>query len=170
MKFKLITLALVLLMTNMQLRHECVNPEPSKSFMSDIFYMFPDTYSFIVPDTHSMEPALSAGDKVYIDRRADYDDLIIGDVIVYSPKELRKLRDEGKTTAHSLIHRIEHYLLNDETGVTFTIKGDNNPRRDKFRMTRDNYIGKMVKVEFDSMTVDETHRLYKSHEYKEAVE
>ena len=98
----------------------------------------PNLFIFELGDTGSMEPALSVGDTIYLDRSFPYDKLKKGDVIAYY--------DPKWEINYGLLHRI-HVLSNNEP--EYIIKGDNNRSIDPFNLTRENYNGKVIRVDFE---------------------
>ncbi|HHX76217.1 MAG TPA: signal peptidase I, partial [Acholeplasmataceae bacterium] len=89
-------------------------------------------YSYAVVPTSSMEgdnpDSLNAGDAVII-YNTPYEDLVIGDVIVYRSEDDNRM----------IIHRIV-----DETAEGFITKGDNNASIDSQVIKKDSYQGKYV--------------------------
>jgi len=83
-----------------------------------------------------MEPALSGGDTIYLDRNYPYEDLKVGDVIAYYDVEWG--------ISYGLLHRI----LVESKETEFIVKGDNNRSADPFNLTKDNYNGKVIRVDF----------------------
>lgn len=81
-----------------------------------------------VVETGSMEPTIHAGSVCFINRRAQYEDMQVGDVIAF---EL----DSGAFVTH----RIKSIS---ESG--FETKGDANNAADNVITTKDNFIGKNV--------------------------
>jgi hypothetical protein len=70
-------------------------------------------------DTHSMEPVLSARSNAIEVRPKSTDDIQVGDIISY------KSEYADGTIIHRVIEKSE-----DENGVYFILKGDNNPSPD----------------------------------------
>ena len=168
MKFKLFILLALVAAVNL---HFLSNSDtPSNNYVDIVgahrlgkVYDHPvGTYSALLPDTGSMEPCLSVGDVAYVNELYPYVDLKVGDIIVYSPKLLLEYYDAGITKYKALIHRIEaidEVLPNGDK--TYKIKGDNNPRRDKFRLTKENFSGRVFKVEFDVFTKTEQEEMFR---------
>lgn len=91
-------------------------------------------YSFSYVPTNSMEPVIKVDDMVLF-KKANYDDLKTGDIIVY-----RSNLDETK--GMYIIHRIKEV-----TDDGFIMLGDNNNNIvDKEVVTSDMLIGKYIKV------------------------
>lgn len=90
----------------------------------------PDIHIFQIRCCGSMEPTIQNGDLVHVDKNFPFEDLEIGDVI------------EFQTYQKKLLHRI---IGSDEGG--WVMKGDAHRNRDITRVTKDNYLGKMVKIE-----------------------
>lgn len=76
----------------------------------------------------SMEPNLYAGDIVFVNTNIDFEDVEIGDVIIFKHKGM------------NIIHRvIETTTINEKT--YFKTKGDANKFDDGFVATEENYCG-----------------------------
>lgn len=90
-------------------------------------------------DTGSMEPALSGGDIIYLDKSYPYDNLKVGDTIGYY--------DLNWGVDFGLLHRI--HVLSKNEPKEFIIKGDNNKSVDPFNLTIHNYVGKVIGVDFE---------------------
>lgn len=97
-----------------------------------------DLFIFSLGDTGSMEPALSVGDIVYLDRGFPYDQLEVGDVIAYY--------DPKWGIDYGLLHRV--HVLSKNEPKEWIIKGDANRNVDPFNLTEKNYHGKVVRVDF----------------------
>ena len=87
-------------------------------------------YSFSVVVTESMYPVIKANDIIII-KDYDYSKLKVGDIIVYYNEEYNI----------NVVHRI--VKINADS--TYTTKGDNNALEDSFPITKDIFIGKVVK-------------------------
>jgi len=86
-------------------------------------------YTYSIVPTESMVPVINPGDSV-IGQKVKYEKLNIGDdVIYYSEKE-----------NIFIVHRIIDYT----EGVGFTVKGVNNPIADTEKVTKDNYVAKVI--------------------------
>ncbi len=81
-----------------------------------------------VVESGSMEPAIKTGSVCFINKRASYDDMKVGDIIAF------KLPNDAFAT-----HRISE--ITDEGFVT---KGDANVNADSIVTTKENFIGKTV--------------------------
>lgn len=90
-------------------------------------------YSYSYVPTKSMEPTIKAGDSI-IFTKAKYDDLKVGDIIIYKSKE-------GDTKGLYIVHRII-----EQTDEGFITKGDNNQSADSEIITADMLIGKYKKT------------------------
>ncbi len=91
-------------------------------------------YSISYVPTGSMEPTISSNSTIIFDQNFNYDNLEIGDIIVY-------YNDEDSVY---VIHRI---IENTDSG--YVTKGDNNPIADYknnsseyYYVTKENYVGK----------------------------
>ncbi len=87
-------------------------------------------YSFSTVVSPSMEPTIMVNDCIIV-KDFEYDDLEVGDIIVY-------YNDQEKI---NVVHRI--YSINEDS--TIVTKGDNNHSVDTIPVSKDNYIGKVVK-------------------------
>ena len=81
-----------------------------------------------VVESGSMEPTVLTGSVCFINKRAKYDDMRVGDIIAF------KINENACAT-----HRIVE--INDEGFVT---KGDNNSNVDAIITKRDTFLGKNV--------------------------
>jgi len=81
-----------------------------------------------VVESGSMEPAIKTGSVCFINKRANYDNMQVGDIIAF------KIDDNAFAT-----HRIYEITENG-----FVTKGDANAGIDNVITTRDNFIGKNV--------------------------
>lgn len=90
-------------------------------------------YSYSYVPTKSMEPTIKAGDSI-IFTKIKYDDLKVGDIIIYKSKE-------GDTKGLYIVHRII-----EQTDEGFITKGDNNQSADSEIITADMLIGKYKKT------------------------
>jgi signal peptidase I len=97
-----------------------------------------DIFVFKLGDTGSMEPALSVDDTIYLDRDFPYEKLKKGDVVAYF--------DPKWGTNYGLLHRI-HELSNNKP--EYIIKGDNLQSVDPFNLTKQNYQGKVIRVDYE---------------------
>ena len=76
----------------------------------------------------SMEPTLYAGDIVFVNTNVDFDDVKIGDVIIFKYKDM------------NVIHRVVEEMLIDGEKHLKT-KGDNNECADGYLTTEENFCG-----------------------------
>ena len=76
----------------------------------------------------SMEPNLYAGDMVFVNSNVDFEDVQIGDVIIFQYEE------------KNIIHRVvdEAWI---ETERFLKTKGDNNKSADGYLTTEENFCG-----------------------------
>ena len=93
-------------------------------------------YSITYVPTESMEPTIKTNSTIMFEKNTKYDDLKVGDIIVYHNDE----------TNMYIIHRIK-----EQTNNGFIMQGDNNPIPDYYKnsgsyyyVTKDNYIGKYI--------------------------
>lgn len=93
--------------------------------------IFGFSYSYV--PTSSMEPAIDAGDSI-IFKKASFDSLEIGDIIVYRS-------NASAMKGMYIVHRII-----DITSDGLTVKGDNNPIADSEVVTSSMLIGKYVRT------------------------
>ena len=93
-------------------------------------------FFYEIPNTGSMEPALSGGDIVYIDSSFEYEDLKIGDVVAY--------RDDKYGMSNGILHRI----VKSSPPKEWVVKGDNNQDVDRYNLNEQNYYGKLIRVDF----------------------
>ena len=90
-------------------------------------------YSYSVIVSNSMEPTINVNDIIIINTMYDFDDIKEDDIIVfYNPKE-------DKNIAHRVVNRIE------EDNTLETLGDNNNGLVDSFHVSKDEYIGKVVK-------------------------
>ena len=76
----------------------------------------------------SMEPSLYAGDMVFVNSNTAFDDVEIGDVIIFKYKDM------------NVIHRVvEETLIDGEKHLK--TKGDNNECADGYLTTEENFCG-----------------------------
>ena len=75
-----------------------------------------------------MEPSLYAGDIVFVNTNVDFEDVEIGDVIIFQHEDM------------NIIHRVEDEALIDGKKHLKT-KGDNNKIADGYLTTEENYCG-----------------------------
>ena len=76
----------------------------------------------------SMEPSLYAGDIVFVNTNIDFEDVEIGDVIIFKHRGM------------NIIHRVEdEALICGEKRLK--TKGDNNKNADGYLATEDNFCG-----------------------------
>lgn len=75
----------------------------------------------------SMEPAIWTGSMCFVDKRIEYDDIAVDDIVAFK---------RGKLL---VTHRVVNI-----TEEGFVTKGDNNDMDDGVTTTKDNYIGKTI--------------------------
>ena len=85
-------------------------------------------YYLLAIGSGSMEPSISTGDSVLIEKIDKYDKLKIGDILVY--------RYDKKV----IVHRITE-INNEEGNYTFKTKGDNNKQEDIWVIDESKVIG-----------------------------
>ena len=93
-------------------------------------------YFYELPDTGSMEPALSGGDIIYLDYSFDYKDPKVGDVVAYYDNK------------YGLSNGILHRIVKNSPPKEWVIKGDNNPSIYKYNLNEESYYGKLISVDF----------------------
>ena len=76
----------------------------------------------------SMEPSLYAGDMVFVNSNVEFENVKIGDVIIF--------QYEGKNIIHRVVD--EAWI---ETERFLKTKGDNNKNADGYLATEDNFCG-----------------------------
>lgn len=81
-----------------------------------------------VVESGSMEPAIQTGSVCFVNQRAKYEDMQVGDIIAF------KL-DTGAFATHR---------IKEITDEGFTTKGDKNKAEDNIITTRSNFIGKNI--------------------------
>ncbi len=79
-----------------------------------------------VQDTNSMDPTVDAGHTCLLTKAFKHEDLAVGDIVV------------APIDGTSIIHRI-HKISVDSQGRKYTLKGDNNYRKDPYEF-RDEHI------------------------------
>jgi signal peptidase I len=87
----------------------------------------PDIWLTRVQDTNSMDPTVDAGHTCILTSHYQPENLAVGDVIVYEC-----------VTNNPILHRIVK-IEQDSEGRKFTLKGDNNYRKDSC-VVRDHHI------------------------------
>lgn len=87
-------------------------------------------YYFLAVGSGSMEPKIAYGDMVLVEKTDDYDELKVGDVLVF--------RHGDKVMLHRIID-INHV----DGSYVFKTKGDNNNTEDNWEVTEKNIIGKI---------------------------
>lgn len=92
----------------------------------------PNVLILKMSDTGSMKPLLDTDDIVAVSKRISFDSLKKGDVITYSPAW-----SSGKMVTHMCYRN---------KGDSWEMYGINNERIDPEYMTRDNYVGKVIKI------------------------
>lgn len=97
----------------------------------------------------SMEPTLYAGDIVFVNTNVDFDDVKIGDVIIFQYEDM------------NVIHRVVDEAMIDGERHLKT-KGDANAREDGYLTTESNYCGKaLFHIDKIGYAVDFTHQIKK---------
>ena len=81
-----------------------------------------------VVESGSMEPEIKTGSVCFINKKAQYDDMKVGDIIAFRI-------DSGAFATHR---------INNITNEGFETKGDANSTVDNFITTRDNFVGKNI--------------------------
>lgn len=79
----------------------------------------------------SMEPNLYAGDMVFVNSNVDFEDVQLGDVIIFQYEDM------------NIIHRVVDEAIIDGEKRLKT-KGDNNKNADGYLTTEDNFSGVVV--------------------------
>lgn len=79
----------------------------------------------------SMEPSLYAGDMVFVNSNVDFEDVQLGDVIIFQYEDM------------NIIHRVVDEAIIDGEKRLKT-KGDNNKNADGYLTTEDNFSGVVV--------------------------
>lgn len=88
---------------------------------------------FFVVSSGSMVPTLEVGDIIIVNGNAGFDDLTEKEIIVFH---------EPSFGSKVIVHRIER--INDGGSREIITKGDHNAVVDKWRVTADDYIGKVI--------------------------
>ena len=79
----------------------------------------------------SMEPSLYAGDMVFVNSNVDFEDVQLGDVIIFQYEDM------------NIIHRdVDEAIIDGEKHLK--TKGDNNKNADGYLTTEDNFFGVVV--------------------------
>lgn len=104
-----------------------------------VFFLIDAEYvSFYKVPTGSMSPAFNFGDIVLLDKTISFNDLQVGDVIVFE-------RPEGQSRI--IISRIIDIDYGAENQKIITTKGDANPSSipgTNFPIIKDDFIGKII--------------------------
>ncbi len=90
-----------------------------------------------------MLPALRKGDIIGVENRTSFNDLKIGDIIVYKSPGVRE--DTGQP--EFIVHRIKQIYATPEGERVLRTKGDANPKSINlidYPVTPDKYIGKVL--------------------------
>lgn len=82
----------------------------------------------------SMLPLIPVGSKIYSDENISFDELQVGDIIVYRSKNYDSL---SQNIVHRVVKIMPGYIL---------CKGDNNTSIDKEIVTKHNFKGKVVQI------------------------
>jgi len=85
----------------------------------EIKHLKPNIWLTDVADTKSMDPTVDAGHTCILTDNFKHEDLAVGDVVVYS------------TGTKNIMHRIIK-IEQDAQGRKYTLKGDNNYRKDPY--------------------------------------
>jgi len=93
-------------------------------------------FSYKLPDTGSMEPALSGGDIIYLDYSFPYEYLKTGDIVAYYDDR------------YGMINGILHRIVKNSPPKEWVVKGDNNPSIDRYNLNEESYYGKLIRVDF----------------------
>ena len=97
----------------------------------------------------SMEPTLYAGDIVFVNTNVDFDDVKIGDVIIFQYEDM------------NIIHRVVDKAIIDGERHLKT-KGDANKFDDGFVVSTENFSGKaLFHIDKIGYAVDFTHQIKK---------
>jgi len=90
---------------------------------------------FFVVSSGSMKPILQVGDIIIVNGRNHYDELEVGDVIVFTlPTDSKRV----------IVHRVNSINEEGEKGIEIKTKGDNNPKVDGWTILEKDYIGTVV--------------------------
>lgn len=85
-----------------------------------------------------MYPTIPPGNIIITDPRVDMQQIKIGDLITY-------IYSSSAGFESYYTHRVINIYNNPLTGsIEFVTKGDGNPRRDRYRVTSDEYIGRAI--------------------------
>ena len=79
-----------------------------------------------------MLPTIRGGDIVHVDENFNFENLKIGDIVIFYP--------EGEDFAP--VHRIVQ-----ETEGGWITRGDNNKENDPWVLTKENFRGKIVRID-----------------------
>ena len=97
----------------------------------------------------SMEPSLYAGDMVFVNSNVDFEDVQLGDVIIFQYEDM------------NVIHRVVDEAMIDGERHLKT-KGDANALEDGYLTTESNYCGKaLFHIDKLGYAVDFTHQIKK---------
>ncbi len=91
------------------------------------------TTPFFVVSSGSMIPNLEIGDIIVVTGNPEFKDLKVGDIIVF---------DEPGRGSKVIVHRV--YSIYDDAIRRVVTKGDHNSSPDDWRVTSNEYIGKVV--------------------------
>tara|TARA_B100001750_G_scaffold57781_1_gene45686 strand:+ start:3004 stop:3504 length:501 start_codon:yes stop_codon:yes gene_type:complete len=94
-----------------------------------------DTPIFVV-SSGSMKPVLQVGDIIIVSGRINFEELEVGDIIVFTlPTDAKRV----------IVHRIHSIKIDGANNVyEIKTKGDNNPKVDGWTILEKNYIGTVV--------------------------
>lgn len=92
----------------------------------------PNVLILKMSDTGSMKPLLDENDVLAVNKRIGFDSLENGDIVTYSPNWANK-------------SMITHMCYR-KKGDSWEMFGISNARIDPEYMTRDNYVGKVIKI------------------------
>ena len=88
---------------------------------------------FYVVSSGSMIPALTIGDIIIVNGDIDFDELNIGDIIVF---------DEPKSGSKVIVHRVKE--IHEASTRQIVTKGDNNLASDDWLVTSEDFLGGVI--------------------------
>ena len=94
--------------------------------------------------SNSMEPTLMTNSLVCTDYTVPYEDIEIGDIIRYTEKNI---------TDREIMHRVYQKTELPNGEIIIITKGDNLAVPDRWTVTEDTYIGKVVDVKNDVVPI-----------------
>lgn len=88
-------------------------------------------YKVVIVVTNSMEPTIMVNSLSILDK-CRIEDIKVGDIVMYKSRI-------GFNVTHRVIR-----IKQDDSGIKLYTKGDNNLARDRYPVTKENFLGKII--------------------------